>query len=552
MARMNPIAGNLLKSILLVGTMLLGLVISRSYGGFATVDPAALEAAQAMTQEAATDAQIGGILQKAKGLIEKRDLTGAKAILTGALKSFPRDSGLRNFLGVVEAQQRNFLAAEASFEAAIEENPGYAGAYLNLGHLYQDYARRRPALRRKALETYSRLLHLDPQNAEANYQSAVLLMEEREFQRSLRSLARLPAAARPRPMVLALLFADDAGLGKIALARIDLQKLLVSPELKAADALPVLESLEKDKQPALAIELLEGIEKRDLASPATLNQLALLQEKAGHLDQARQALEKEATEEPNSAAPLVELARVANQQQDDRGALGYLAHARALQPNNAAIHFFFGMVCVEMDLHQEAYESLKKAVLLVPNNPYYNYALGAVCTQRENSREAIPYFEKYCEIKPEDPRGRLALGAAYYYSHDLKSARDELQKVTDNKITAAGADYYLGRIANDDGKWSDAMQYLGLAIRHSPGYADAYAGLGSVYLNLKNYGEAEKALLHALRIESHNYLANLNLMVLYQRTKDPRAAAQARRFAEVKNGREQRAKLFLRTIRVVP
>ncbi|MGH7869993.1 MAG: tetratricopeptide repeat protein, partial [Candidatus Dormibacteraceae bacterium] len=267
---------------------------------------------------------------------------------------------------------------------------------------------------------------------------------------------------------------------------------------------------------------------------------------------ARQTLEKEATAEPNSAAPLVELARVANQQRDYKGALGYLAHARALQPHSAAIHFFFGMVCVAMDLHQEAYDSLKKAVSLDPQNPYYNYALGAVCTEREYSGEAIPYFQKYCELKPKDSRGRLALGAAYYYSHDLNSARNELLKVADDKMTAAGANYYLGRIANDEGEWTEAAKYFGVAIHHVPEYADAYAGLGSVYLNLKNHGEAEKALLHALRIEPDDYLANLNLMVLYQRRKDPRAAAQARRFAEVKNERDQRAKLFLRTIRVVP
>ena len=552
MTHMNCIAGNFSKTLLFAGAILLGLVVSEPRCALADGGQALHEASQVSTQNATANGQIDGILQQAKGLIEKGDLVGARTILTQALKSFPRDSALHNFLGVVEAQQRNFPEAEASFKAAIEENPRYAGAYLNLGHLYQDYASRRPALRNQALEAYSRLLRVDPQNREANYQSAVLLMQENDFERSLECVARLPAAARKRARVLALLLAGHAGIGKIAPAQNDLLQLLASPDLTEADALTALESLENGKQQSLAIQLLEGIEKRGLASPATLNQLALLQEKDGHMDQARQTLEKEAAAEPDRAAPLVALARVANQQQDYKGALGYLAHARALQPQNAAIHFFFGMVCVEMDLHQEAYDSLKKAVSLDPGNPYYNYALGAVCTQREDSQEAIPYFQKYCEVKPQDPRGRLALGAAWYYSHDLDSARRELLKVTEDNITAAGANYYLGRIANDEGEWTEAAKYFGVAIRHAPGYADAYAGLGGVYLNQKNYGEAEKALLHALHIKPDDYLANLNLMVLYQRRKDPRAAAQARRFADVKNERDQRAKLFLRTIRVVP
>jgi hypothetical protein len=40
-------------------------------------------------------------------------------------------------------------------------------------------------------------------------------------------------------------------------------------------------------------------------------------------------------------------------------------------------------------------------------------------------------------------------------------------------------------------------------------------------------------------------------MILYLRTKDARAAAQQKRFAKVREERADRAKLFLRRIRVV-
>jgi hypothetical protein len=41
---------------------------------------------------------------------------------------------------------------------------------------------------------------------------------------------------------------------------------------------------------------------------------------------------------------------VAHDQKDYTGTWGYLAHARELQPNNASIHFFWGIVCIEQDL----------------------------------------------------------------------------------------------------------------------------------------------------------------------------------------------------------
>ena len=44
---------------------------------------------------------------------------------------------------------------------------------------------------------------------------------------------------------------------------------------------------------------------------------------------------------------------------DLRGALGYLAHARDLQPAHGGVHFFFGIVCMDLDLGVEAHNALK-------------------------------------------------------------------------------------------------------------------------------------------------------------------------------------------------
>lgn len=53
----------------------------------------------------------------------------------------------------------------------------------------------------------------------------------------------------------------------------------------------------------------------------------------------------------------MDLARVADKQTDYTGALGYITHARDLDPRNPAIHFFFGMVSMKENLLEEAYIS---------------------------------------------------------------------------------------------------------------------------------------------------------------------------------------------------
>ena len=111
--------------------------------------------------------------------------------------------------------------------------------------------------------------------------------------------------------------------------------------------------------------------------------------------------------------------------------------------------------------------------------------------------------------------------------------------------------FFLGRIANQGGNYSEALNELQQALAAEPNYADPYAEEGIIYIKQRRYPAAEKALLRALAIDSDHYAANLNLMTLYQRTRDKRADEQAKRFEEVKRKRAETAKLALRTIEVV-
>ena len=187
----------------------------------------------------------------------------------------------------------------------------------------------------------------------------------------------------------------------------------------------------------------------------------------------------------------MELARTAVKLKDYQGALGYLAHARSLEPANATVHFFFGMVCVEQNLGREAYESMKKAVELDPDNPLVNYAMGAVATHRHEPSESLPYFEKYVRLKPDDPRGHFALGAARFYSNQFEEARPELERAARAPETATGAHYFLGahRAAGQrsrDRPSRDRARPCG----STPELADAWAELGLIQTRSNEYATA--------------------------------------------------------------
>jgi tetratricopeptide (TPR) repeat protein len=398
---------------------------------------------------------------------------------------------------------------------------------------------------------YRRLLAFEPSNVEGLYQAAFLLALDGAFDESRTFVDRLPADVRGGPQVLAVLAVDLHALGDRSGARAAVAALAAHPRLSAADVVGVLPAVAHLPDAAVVDQMIEALDARTLASPDLLQRLAASYVRHGRFADARQVLERAAAAGPTLPL-LTDLARTAYKLRDLKGALGYLAHARSLEPQNAGVHFLFGMVCVELNLGREAYDSLKRAVELDPENPLVNYAMGAVATHRHDAAEAIPYFEKYVRLKPDDVRGRFALGAARFYGGQLAAARDDLEIAARSKETATGAHYFLGRIARQTNDLDTARREIEQALHADARYADAWAELGLIEMRAGRYRESETALVKALSLDADHYDATLHLAALYGRTRDPRRPEQEARLAALIQKRDERAQEFLRIIEVVP
>ena len=490
------------------------------------------------------------LLVRIQQRIQSGDLRAAKAALEQALLQLPGDPRVFNFLGVVEARENHFAAAESNFRRAIQSATHFSAAYLNLGRLYQEHSEEPRALE-KGLVVYEKLLDIEPDHVEANYQAAWLLNQLGRYTKSLQRLKRLPAEPQQRPLALALRCVNNAALGKTAEAQAAATQLLASSDLAEADVVSILPGLLEHHADGLAMLLLEGIARRGLASAQTLQRLAALDEAQGRFKEARAALEKQAELERPSAGLLSQLARLAYRAGDLEGALGYLAHARDLEPENAAVHFFFGMLCVELKLPPEAKKSLQEALRLDPDNPYYNYAFGAVLVN-ENAEEAIPHFRRYRDAHPDDPRGRFALGVAYFEAYQGDSARKEFLSIANRPETRMGAQLYLGRLALRQENLDEALDHLQQAMQANPAAPEPYAESALIRIRRKEYGLADEDLARALKLAPEHYLSNLRLLMLYQRTKDTRAEAQARRVEELQKAGEEKERLLLRSLEIRP
>ena len=101
----------------------------------------------------------------------------------------------------------------------------------------------------------------------------------------------LPAEDQDRRSVLIIRLADEAGLGRQSVALHLFGRLNRDAELAQADFAALLPLIEK-KAPAVAVAVLEKLDKRELAGAEGLAALARLYESQGEPGKAKPVLER--------------------------------------------------------------------------------------------------------------------------------------------------------------------------------------------------------------------------------------------------------------------
>jgi len=482
--------------------------------------------------------------------IQDNDLTGARALLAKAEKQFPANGGMENLLGIVEIQQGHTEMAKQAFSLAIQHSPGLTGAYLNLARIYMRTAASNPQERAKALQLYEKALRMEPANAEANYEAATISMWSQNYRSSFEYLEKLTPETRGQVGAEAIMCADEAGLGHKEAANRAAASLIANPDLAEQDAMTVLPVLRSSGRADLVESIFAAVAERHPLSAVGLRDMGLAQEAEGKLEQARATMERTFIADSSDVGPLIDLTRIAEAANDHTGALGYLAHARDLQPKDASLTYEFGAICLKLGLLEEARRAMGEAVKLAPDRPEYNFGMGIVSSFAQDPAEALPYLEKYHALRQDDAPGILALGTTYFRAKDFGAASKWLKQAVNNTDTAADAHFYLGRIARQEGQMDEAIAQLTDSAALKPNRPGVLAELGLVYLQMKKYGDAEKQLDRAIALEANNYAANFGLLQLYARTGDSRREEQSKRFDAIKQGNEEQLHDALRVIEV--
>ena len=120
---------------------------------------------------------------------------------------------------------------------------------------------------------------------------------------------------------------------------------------------------------------------------------------------------------------------------------------------------------------------------------------------------------------------------------NAQEARKEFEAELKVDPQSAGAEYYLGELARQDGKPAEAIDHYSRAVQLYPRFAEAYFGLGRALLDSDATERAIPALEKAVELAPDNPTAHLALATAYQRL--GRKADAAREFTLQKSTSEK-------------
>jgi predicted Zn-dependent protease len=376
-------------------------------------------------------------LEQIATLIRDSKTVAAERQLLVYLRSQPEQPVALNLLGTIRAKQGRLNEAETLFTRAVDNEPRYTAARMNLAYLHLQ--KREPA---KAVVQLKEIVNLEPDNAEvlvllgdAYLANNSLVEAEEQYLSALQG--RLDNAA-------ALL-----GLAQISRAKGEIREVtiyLTRIATLAADSTSP-EFLYKFASLALQVNMsdaakaaLENALKLRPNEPAYMLALGIAWLRKGDLFEAEKLFRRLIQLQPASDQAQVHLGYVLLSQKKYAEAQLWLDKSARSRSPMPEVFYYLGLVAQEQSDDAKAILLFEKAVRKLPNYAHARIALGASYIKLRNYTRAKEELETAVKLDPEEPKAHYNLALLYARLKDPARAQAEMDIVEKLKAKGAGSD----------------------------------------------------------------------------------------------------------------
>ena len=215
-----------------------------------------------------------------------------------------------------------------------------------------------------------------------------------------------------------------------------------------------------------------------------------------------------------------------------------------LNPNLAASYHGLGSAYVNMGRVADALDPMKTAVRLDPNNAAAHLNLGITLAALRQPDNAMFELNEAKRLSPNDARIYNEIGNVLHNSFgridESLAAYVEARRLNPN---VPAIHHNIGLMYIRLGRFSEAIEPFQQALRLNPEYRNARYFLSDAYSRTGRYSEAIESWTKFLELVPNgpDALVNRSWDYLYEGDHGSEAAADARKFMEVRGWREERS-----------
>jgi tetratricopeptide (TPR) repeat protein len=209
---------------------------------------------------------------------------------------------------------------------------------------------------------------------------------------------------------------------------------------------------------------------------------------------------------PNYATLEINLGIANGSLNRDREAENHFRRAIELAPGDARTHFYYGRWLWGERRADEALGELRMAAVLNPSYLDPGYMLMQVYAEQRAWTAVTEAANQVLSIAPGD-------AVASSYLHQAQSGADELSRAEQAARAHPSPEAWLqlSVLYHQAGRYREAIEAAGQALRLRPDYAEAYNNMAAAYEAMSLWDAAIEAAQQALRIEPDFPLARKNL-----------------------------------------
>lgn len=421
------------------------------------------------------------------------DATGqfgpAAAKMKDAVAEAPQSAELRDELGSIYAQRKDWPEAQQAFSAALAMNPQLAAAHLHLGMtLEAEHQAGAAAELRKAYE-------LAPDNGEIQLEYARMVAAQGDDREAIpllrRAVERNPGAtAAAYELGLALQRANQVN------EAIPLLQKAAAAESRNADVLANLGMALCQAQRAKdAVPILQRAVSLAPANPTARENLAAAYIQLSQFDDAVRQLQTALKLSPDSPQLHYNLGLALKMQDDGADAIPQFEAAEKLNASAPEPPYALGLLYLQAGRYSDAARELNVSLELQPANGDGWATLGSVYNHLDQLPQASSALQEAIRQRPDQPDAYLTLATVLVKENQPQQAREERAKAAD--LMRANMNRQRAEVASNSGndllksgKVSDAIVEFRNAVSFDPGYADAHLGLANALQRQGNLAEA--------------------------------------------------------------